>query len=119
MNHKLWSAKSLLEDPKIIQDIHYDYYKAGADVCTTATYQASVQGFLEEGIVIGEVNQLFVKAVELCSGARDRFWEEYSMEENENPSSNSSQEEYVKRQKPLVAYSCGAYGACKADGSGV
>ena len=41
----LWSAKCLLEPPDIIRAVHMDYFKAGADVVTTATYQATSRGF--------------------------------------------------------------------------
>ena len=40
-NSKLWSAKLLISDPSVLKGIHADYYKAGADVCTTASYQVS------------------------------------------------------------------------------
>ena len=36
---KLWSAKLLVSDPQVLKDIHADYYRAGADVCTTSSYQ--------------------------------------------------------------------------------
>ena len=35
----LWSAKVLIEQPELIKDVHYDYFKSGADVAITATYQ--------------------------------------------------------------------------------
>lgn len=47
---KLWSAQLLITDPGVLADIHADYYAAGADICATATYQASMQGFAGEGV---------------------------------------------------------------------
>ena len=41
----LWSAKCLLERPDIIREVHLDYLRAGADIVTTATYQATFEGF--------------------------------------------------------------------------
>ena len=35
----LWSAKCLIERPELIYAVHLDYFRAGADVATTATYQ--------------------------------------------------------------------------------
>jgi len=45
LNDALWSARVLLEAPELIRQVHYDYYAAGADVATTASYQASFEGF--------------------------------------------------------------------------
>ncbi|HEX9403796.1 MAG TPA: homocysteine S-methyltransferase family protein, partial [Steroidobacteraceae bacterium] len=41
----LWSAKCLIERPDLIRAVHLDYFNAGADVATTATYQATFEGF--------------------------------------------------------------------------
>lgn len=32
LNDPLWSAKLLIEAPDLIQQVHYDYFMAGADV---------------------------------------------------------------------------------------
>ncbi len=45
LNHELWSAKLLLEDPEAIRQAHLDFLSAGADCITTATYQATPPGF--------------------------------------------------------------------------
>ena len=37
----LWTARLLLDDPGEIAAVHRTYYEAGADVATTASYQAS------------------------------------------------------------------------------
>ena len=37
----LWSAKVLLENPQLIRDVHLDYFRAGAQVAITASYQAT------------------------------------------------------------------------------
>src|ERR1700730_12373647 len=46
----LWSAKCLIERPDMIRDVHLDYFLAGADVATTATYQATFETFARRGI---------------------------------------------------------------------
>ncbi|HYH76357.1 MAG TPA: homocysteine S-methyltransferase family protein, partial [Arthrobacter sp.] len=46
----LWSAKVLLEQPELIRDVHGDYFAAGANVATTASYQATPQGFSQRGL---------------------------------------------------------------------
>src|SRR5438309_5795688 len=42
----LWSAKLLLENPDLIRQVHLDYFRAGAEVATTASYQATLPGLL-------------------------------------------------------------------------
>ena len=41
LNGPLWSAKALLETPQLIEQVHYDYYAAGADIAVSASYQAT------------------------------------------------------------------------------
>ncbi|MFR2463686.1 MAG: homocysteine S-methyltransferase family protein [Streptococcus salivarius] len=38
-----WSAKYLIEDPCSYSDHHEGYIRAGADIVTTSTYQATLQ----------------------------------------------------------------------------
>jgi len=45
LHDPLWSAKVLLDAPELIRQVNLDYYVAGADVATTASYQASFEGF--------------------------------------------------------------------------
>ena len=49
MSDRLWSARLLLTDPAAIENVHLAYYRAGAQVATTASYQASVDGFAAAG----------------------------------------------------------------------
>ena len=44
LDDPLWSARVLLDDPAAIAAVHRDYFAAGADVATTASYQASLPG---------------------------------------------------------------------------
>ena len=46
----LWSARVLLDKPELIRAVHHDYFAAGADVATTASYQASYEGFARRGL---------------------------------------------------------------------
>ncbi|CAN6653699.1 homocysteine S-methyltransferase 1 [Trichomonascus vanleenenianus] len=79
---KLWSAHALVNDPEEISKVHEGYFEAGANIVTTATYQASVKGFLEAGVVSKdnqeeEAARLFTRAVDLAKletlGESDRF----------------------------------------------
>ncbi|CAB1314407.1 unnamed protein product [Coregonus sp. 'balchen'] len=64
----LWSARLLHTNPQAIKDAHYRFLCAGADVITTATYQASVEGFTRHlDITPEQANQLIM--VPLVAGS--------------------------------------------------
>ncbi|MEP7134456.1 MAG: homocysteine S-methyltransferase [Chloroflexota bacterium] len=102
LKDSLWSAKILLEQPEKIKQVHYDYFKAGADCAITASYQATIAGFAKRGLNEAEAIALMQKSVTLAKEARDEFWAE---------SANR-----VGRVKPFVAASVGPYGAYLANG---
>ena len=99
----LWSAKILLEQPEMIQQVHLDYFKAGADCAITASYQATIEGFAKRGFTESEAVALIQKSVKLAIEARDEFW--------------SDESNRAGRSKPFIAASVGPYGAFLADGS--
>jgi homocysteine S-methyltransferase len=103
LNDPLWSARVLIEEPDLIRQVHADYFAAGADVATTASYQATFEGFAKRGIDHEGAVALMRKAVALACEARDAFWAD--------PANR------VGRSRPLVAASVGPYGAMLADGS--
>jgi homocysteine S-methyltransferase len=103
LNDSLWSAKVLIESPELIQQVHLSYFLAGADIATTASYQATFEGFEKRGISFQEASQLLNLSVQLACEARDAFW---AVSENRKG-----------RLRPLVAASIGPYGAYLADGS--
>ena len=99
----LWSAKLLVDAPELIRQLHLDYYLAGADVATTASYQASFEGFARRGLGTADAADLMRHSVALACEARDAFWAD--------PAAR------VGRAYPLVAASVGPYGATLHDGS--
>jgi homocysteine S-methyltransferase len=99
----LWSAKVLIEAPDLIRQVHQDYFQAGADCATTASYQASVEGFQRRGLSHAEALELLRRSVRLAVEARDAFWRDPTHQ--------------IGRPRPLVAASVGPYGAVLADGS--
>jgi homocysteine S-methyltransferase len=103
LKDELWSAKILLEQPEKIKQVHYDYFKAGADCAITASYQATIEGFSKRGLSEQEALALIQKSVRLAVEARDEFWAEPANQ--------------VGRSRPFVAASVGPYGAFLADGS--
>lgn len=96
----LWSARALYEFPEVIRDIHRSYLRAGADIITSASYQATIEGFKKKGFSAEEAAGLMRKSVVLAKEARQQYWQE------------------IKAKKPIfVAASIGPYGAYLADGS--
>ncbi len=103
LNHELWSAKVLIEDPDTLRQVHADYLHAGADCIAGASYQASFDGFGRRGFTQDEAAELLRLSVRLAVQERDTFWSD--------PANRSG------RLRPLVAASVGPYGAAQADGS--
>ena len=102
---KLWSAKYLLEEPSIIQDIHETYIAAGADLVTTSSYQATLPGLQEVGLSEAEARAVIAQTVDLAKAARDRVW------------ASISDAEKSKRPYPLISGDVGPYAAYLANGS--
>lgn len=100
LSTKLWSAQILLENPEAIKNVHLSYLEAGANCIISASYQASIKGFIEYGLSEGEAITLLQKSVTLAIEARDEFME-------------GKESELL----PLVAASIGPYGAVLADGA--
>ncbi len=98
LNHKLWSARMLQEDPASIEALHYDYLCAGADVIITASYQATPQGMAAVGFPADQAGDLIQLSVKLALDARQRW-------------------AAADRARPLVAASIGPYATYLADGS--
>src|SRR5687768_17017254 len=86
----LWSARLLRDDPAAIVAAHAAFAAAGAEVATTASYQATVQGFAAVGVDPDDARRLMASSVALAREGQGAGW---------------------------VAGSVGPYGAMLADGS--
>ena len=62
----MWSAKVLLEQPELVRRVHLDYFRAGARVAISASYQASRPGFAARGLSAAEADELLVRSVRLA-----------------------------------------------------
>lgn len=93
LSSALWSARLLRDDPGAVRAAHEAYFAAGAHVATTASYQASEQGFAAAGLDARQVRGLLERSVQLAAQARDAAGGGW------------------------VAASAGPYGAVLADGS--
>jgi homocysteine S-methyltransferase len=101
LSDQLWSARLLLSEPDAIEAVHLAYYRAGAQVATTASYQATIPGFAAAGLDRAAAVDAIRRSVLLAQAARDRF----------------AQETGRSVDGLLVAGSVGPYGAMLADGS--
>lgn len=93
LSDPLWSARLLVEDPEAIAAVHAAFFAVGAQIATTASYQASFDGFAARGIDRRAADGLLRRSVALArqaGGDAGGRW---------------------------VAASVGPYGAARADGS--
>jgi homocysteine S-methyltransferase len=95
LSNGLWSARLLVEAPQEVTAVHTAFFRAGAMIATTASYQASFDGFADSGISRDDTVRLLRRSVELAKTARDE----------------------VGDAGRRVAASVGPYGAALADGS--
>ncbi|MFG2002029.1 homocysteine S-methyltransferase [Spirillospora sp. NPDC048911] len=99
LSDQLWSARLLDDAPEAIVDAHLAFFRAGAQVATTASYQATFEGFAAHGYTAEQTAGLLRRSVTLAATARERRHAEGD-------------------GRPLwIAASVGPYGAMLADGS--
>ncbi len=97
LSGSLWSARLLMDAPEEIRDAHLAFFRAGAVIATSASYQASFEGFTRWGVSRQEAAGLMRRSVDLARAARDGMaWD---------------------GRARWVAASVGPYGATLADGS--
>lgn len=97
LSDALWSARLLADAPEAIVAAHRAFFRAGAVIATTASYQAFFEGFAARGIDRHGTARLLRRSVELAQDARAELADD-------------------GRQR-WVAASVGPYGAALADGS--
>ncbi|XP_027121325.1 homocysteine S-methyltransferase 2-like [Coffea eugenioides] len=112
LNDPLWSAKCLMTSPHLIRRVHLDYLEAGANIIISASYQATLQGFVAKGISREEGEALLRKSVEIAREARDIYCDRAS-----KGSWDVIGDPKALKRPLLVAASVGSYGAYLADGS--
>jgi homocysteine S-methyltransferase len=94
LSDALWSARLLVDAPQEIIAVHLAFFRAGAMIATTASYQASFEAFAARGIDRDDAVRLLRRSVEIAKTARDEVG-----------------------IAGRVAGSVGPYGAALADGS--
>ncbi|WP_417880910.1 homocysteine S-methyltransferase [Vibrio sp.] len=103
LNDSLWTAKILKENPALIKQLHYDYFQAGADFGVTVSYQATIDGFIQQGMSHTQAIDLIKSSACLLLEARDEWWHQEGKNQH--------------RMYPITTGSIGPYGAYLADGS--
>lgn len=66
----LWSTQVMMDHPGIVQQVHADYFAAGATVATTNTY-AALADRLERVGLVGDIPRLLDVAIDAATSARD------------------------------------------------
>ncbi|KAF3611695.1 hypothetical protein DY000_02049140 [Brassica cretica] len=92
--------------------VHLDYLESGANIIITASYQATIQGFVAKGLSVGEAESLLRRSGELSCEAREIFYNRCN-----KGSWDFDHAGKASRRPVLVAASVGSYGAYLADGS--
>ena len=67
---ELWSARLLLDRPDAVVAAHREFFAAGAQVATTASYQVSFPGFAAQGLGPADTTSALRRSVELAERAR-------------------------------------------------
>ena len=70
LSDALWSARLLMDAPGEITAAHQAFFRAGAVIATTASYQASFDGFAARGLDRAQAAGLMRRSVELALAAR-------------------------------------------------
>lgn len=73
LSDSLWSARLLADAPSAIAGAHLAYFRAGAMIATTASYQASFEGFAARGIDASQAARLLRRSVTLADEAREEL----------------------------------------------
>ncbi len=94
IGNPLWSAALLQHDPEAIVKAHCAYIRAGSHCIETASYQASHEGFVANGLSVPQADRLMRRSIELAKRAQDEC-----------------------RADVAIAASLGPYGAMRHDGS--
>ena len=96
--NQLWTATALVNNLPAVYRTHMDYFKAGAQLVITDTYQANVDAFVKDGYSTADALQFIRNGVKIAQQARDDY-------------------EQATGIHNFVAGTVGPYGAYLADGN--
>ena len=69
LKNRLWTGDALINNPKLIKDIHIGYLNAGSDYISTSTYQVSSMVLKELGYNNNEIYNIFKQSVDVAKDA--------------------------------------------------
>lgn len=72
-NTPLWSSRAIIEQPDVMTQAHLAFFRAGAQVILTSTYQSSFSTFYQAGYQKEEAIEIMRKSVQLANEARKIF----------------------------------------------
>lgn len=75
----LWSAEILLTNPKVIQKIHEDYIKAGAEIIVTNTFRTTSRAFAKRNLSAKKAKEITILACKLAKKAIKKINVKYSV----------------------------------------
>ncbi|KAK0475547.1 Homocysteine S-methyltransferase [Armillaria novae-zelandiae] len=77
-NTPLWSSRAVIEQPEVMIQAHLAFFRAGAQIILTSTYQSSFSTFYRAGYQKEEAIKIMRKSVQLANEARKIFHSERS-----------------------------------------
>lgn len=98
VSDSLWSARILRDNPDEVRTAHEDFFRAGAHVASTCSYQVTFDGLAQSGVSCKEIEELLRTSVDLAREAAEAV-----------PSAGD--------EPHLVAASIGPYGAGPGQGT--
>ncbi|MBE3079694.1 homocysteine S-methyltransferase, partial [Clavibacter michiganensis subsp. michiganensis] len=102
LSDPLWSARVLADEPDAVRAAHAEFFRAGADVAITASYQVGFEAFAARGLGAADTEALLRASVRLAAEARDEVARE--------DAAGAGRDRWI-------AASVGPYGATLGDGS--
>lgn len=101
----LWSARILLERPEEVRIAHEEFFRAGARVAITGSYQVGYDSLAREGLSAAQVDELLARSIRVAQDARAEVG-------LAAPGAGNAGADVA-----WIAASVGPYGATLADGS--
>ena len=69
----IWSAQALIDNPEVVEQIHYDYIHAGANYITINNY-ALTQPILSRAKIKNKLKELTLLSIELAHNAKKMYF---------------------------------------------
>ena len=110
VSDSLWSARILRDNPDEVRAAHEDFFRAGAEVASTCSYQVTFDGLAQVGASREETEKLLRASVRLAHEAAEAVPEVHEVSVGEGLSSETE-------SPRLVAASIGPYGAGPGQGT--